>query len=260
MTSESFFARDGDRFIPNPVSRGPWDETSLHGRVVIGLLGREIERRHGDPLFMPARLTVDMYRLPDLSPAEVVTRVVRDGRRIKVIDAEYLCGGTSMARATCQLLRRTSNPEGKVWSPPPWDAPAPNDLEPPSDPRSALGGMWEIRPVSGAMGSLGQRRVWMREVRPLIDEEPWTPFARVAVGCDFASPFANAGEGGLAYINSDVTLYLHRLPITDWVGYEVVNHRATEGVAIGECLVHDEVGPIGTASVAALAQARAMMA
>ncbi len=258
MTNEPFFRLDGDLFVPNPVSRGPWNAGSLHGRVVIGLLGREIERRHGDPDYMPARLTVDMYRLPDLSPVEVVTRVVRDGKRIKVIDAEFVSAGTSMARATCQLLRRTANPEGNIWSPPPWDAPAPADVAPLADGRRILGGMWAIRPISGAMGSLGPRRLWMSEVRELIDGEPWTPFARVAVGCDFASPFANAGDRGLTYINSDVTLYLHRLPVSEWVGYEVVNHGATDGVAIGECFVHDERGPIGSASVTALAQARGL--
>ncbi len=254
MTNEPFFSRDGDRFIPNPVSHGPWDPTSLHGRVVVGLLGREIERRHGDPAFMPARLTVDMYRLPDLSPAEVVTRVVREGRRIKVIDAEFISGGKPMARATCQLLRRTQNPDGQVWSPPTWDAPLPADIPAPEDPHGSLGGMWTVRQISGAMGTLGTRRLWMSEVRELIGGEPWTPFARVAVGCDFVSPFANAGDKGLAYINSDVTLYLHRLPVTEWVGYEVVNHGATDGVAIGECFLHDECGPIGSATVAALAQ------
>ena len=254
MTKEPFFARDGERFVPGPVSSGPWDPKSLHGRVVVGLLGREIERRHGDPEFMPARLTVDMYRLPDLSPVEVVTRVVRDGKRIKVIDAEFISAGVPVARATCQLLRRTQNPEDRIWSPPPWDAPSPADIAAPDDPRRSLGGMWEIRPISGAMGTLGKRQLWMAEVRELIGGEPWTPFARVAVGCDFASPFANAGDQGLAYINSDVTLYLHRTPVTKWVGYEVVNHGATDGVAIGECFLHDERGPIGSATVTALAQ------
>jgi hypothetical protein len=259
MSSEPFFTRDGDRFVPTPISRGPWDQTSLHGRVVIGLLGREIERRHGDPEFMPARLTVDMYRLPDLSPVEVVTRVVREGRRIRVIDAEFISAGKSMARATCQLLRRTHNPDGNIWSRPAWGAPLPADIPPPDDSRGSLGGMWTIRPISGAMGTLGSRRLWMSEVRDLVEGDPLTPFARVAVGCDFASPFANAGDKGLAYINSDVTLYLHRLPATPWVGYEVVNHAATDGVAIGECYLHDELGPIGSATVTALAQSRGMV-
>ncbi|MFI4974095.1 MAG: acyl-CoA thioesterase domain-containing protein [Caulobacterales bacterium] len=258
MSQEPFFTRDGDRFVPTPVSRGPWDPKSLHGRVVVGLLGREIERRLGDPEFMPARLTVDMYRLPDLSPVEVAIRVVRDGGRIKVIDAEFFSAGTSMARATCQLLRRTENPPGNVWSPPNWEAPKPADIPQPDGRRGGMGDMWATRPIRGDFGGTGKRQVWISEVRELIGGEPLTPFSRVALAADYASPFANAGDKGLGWINSDVTLYLHRLPATEWVGFEVVNHHATAGVAIGECFLYDEEGPIGSSTVAALAQRRSM--
>jgi Thioesterase-like superfamily len=82
---------------------------------------------------------------------------------------------------------------------------------------------------------------------------------RVAVAADFASPFANAGDHGLGYINSDVTLYLHRLPEQQWIGFEVVNHHATDGVAIGECFLYDQQGPIGTSTVAALAQRKPIL-
>ncbi len=257
MSEEPFFIREGERLRPMPISRGPWSETSLHGRVVIGLLAREIERAYGGEDFMPARLTVDMYRLPDLSPVEVTTRAVRDGKRIKVIDAEFFSDGVSMARATCQLLRRTQNPAGNVWSPPSWGAPGPDDV-PAIGGEGSLGGMWAVRPITGAFGSLGLRRLWMSEVRELIGGEPLTPFSRVALAADFASPFANAGDAGLAWINSDVTVYLHREPVTKWIGFEVVNHHATDGVAVGECWLHDEAGPIGTATVAALAQSRGL--
>ena len=258
MTNEPFYTRDGARFQPTPSSRGPWDPKSLHGRVIAGLLGYEIERSLNDAAFMPARLTVDMYRLPDLSPVEVTTRVVRDGGRLKVIDAEFFSAGTSMARATCQLLRRTENPDGNVWSPPNWDAPPPASIPDPEDRRGGMGGMWATKPISGAFGGTGKREVWMSEVRELIDGVPLTPFTRVALAADFASPFANAGDKGLGYINSDLTLYLHRLPATEWVGFEVVNHNATDGVAIGECFLYDEQGPIGSSTVCALAQRRSM--
>jgi len=259
MSNEPFFTRDGGHFVPTPASRGPWDPKSLHGRVVVGLLGREIERQVTDPDFIPARLTVDMYRLPDLSPVEVKTHIVRDGGRIKVIDAEFFSAGTSMARATCQLLRRTQNPEGDIWSPPNWDAPKPADIPEPEDRRGGMGGMWTTRPIAGGFGQAGARReMWMSEVRELIGGEPLTPFSRVALAADFASPFANSGGKGLGYINSDVTLYLHRLPLTEWIGFQVVNHQATAGVAIGECWLYDEQGPIGSSSVTALAQKRSM--
>jgi hypothetical protein len=228
----------------------------LHGRVIIGLLARVIEQRHGGDDFVPARLTVDMFRLPGFAPIEVKTRLVRNGMRIRVIEAEFFSGGVSMARASCQLLRKTQNPEGRVWTPPNWDVPAPSEV--PTDPRLGMNGKWTIRPITGAMGTVGPRRLWMSEVRDLVEGTPLTPFVRVALAADFASPFANAGERGLGYINSDVTLYLHRLPATPWIGFDVVNHHATDGIAIGECCLYDERGPIGTSTVAALAQRKPM--
>jgi hypothetical protein len=101
----------------------------MHGRVVVGLLAHVIEERHGSDEFVPARLTVDMFRLPNiLTPVEVTARPVRDGKRIKVVEAEFFSGGTSMARASCQLLRRTENAPGNVWSPSNWDAPLPDTI------------------------------------------------------------------------------------------------------------------------------------
>ncbi|MCC7266966.1 MAG: thioesterase family protein [Caulobacteraceae bacterium] len=256
MQNEPFFTRDGAIYQPTPASRGPWDPKSLHGRVIIGLLGHVLEREHGDPDFIPARLTVDMYRLPDHSPVEVKTNVVRAGGRIKVIDAEFVSGGVSAGRATCQFLRRTENAPGNVWSPPDWDAPAPDAVAPPSDGRAGMGGMWEARPIKGGFGHFGQKQTWMREVREIVGGEALTPFTRIAVASDFTSPFAHAGTEGLGYINSDVTLYLHRLPAGEWVGFESVDHHADAGVAVGGCRLYDEQGSIGAAYCAALAQRR----
>ena len=135
---------------------------------------------------------------------------------------------------------------------------APADIPVPTDPRLGMNGKWTTRPITGAMGTIGPRRLWLSEVRDLVEGVPLTPFVRVAVAADFASPFANAGDQGLGYINSDVTLYLHRLPEKEWIGFEVVNHHATEGVAIGECFLYDQKGPIGTSTVAALAQRKRM--
>src|SRR5450432_1506970 len=122
MTNQPFFTHDRvhDAYLPTDATRGPWDPKSLHGRVIIGLLAFAIEQRHGAEGFVPARLTVDMFRLPSLAPIEVTSRVIRDGLRIKVVEAEFFSGGVSMARASCQLLRKTESPEGEVWSPPNW--------------------------------------------------------------------------------------------------------------------------------------------
>jgi hypothetical protein len=260
MTNQPFFTHDrvNDAYIPTPASNGPWDPKSLHGRVVVGLIAFVIEQRHGADDFVPARLTVDMFRLPGFAPIEIKSRIIRDGLRIRVVEAEFFSGGVSMARGSCQLLRKTENPQGLVWTTPNLDVPAPAEIPAPTDPRLGMNGKWTTRPIVGAMGTVGPRRLWMSEVRDLVEGAPLTPFVRVAVAADFASPFANAGDHGLGYINSDVTLYLHRLPVTPWIGFEVVNHQAANGVAIGECYLYDEQGPIGTSTVAALAQRKPM--
>lgn len=254
MQHEPFFTFDGQNYQATQASRGPWDPKSLHGAIIVALLAYEIEKQYMTDDYLPARLTVDMYRLPDFSPIQVKTHLVRDGYRIKVVDAEFFSNDVSMARATCQLLRKTENSPIKVWSPPDWTVPLPDEISVAADKHQLNAGPRRHRPITGSMGSHGQKQLWLSELRNLVDDTPLTPWLQVAVLADFANPFANSGEGGLGYINSDVTLYLHRLPVGEWLGMEVVNHQATDGVAIAECYLYDLQGSIGSSSVTGLAQ------
>src|SRR5258708_9959422 len=140
--------------MPDTVGSGAWDRKGVRGSVIIGVLAFVIEQRHGADDFVPARLTVDMFRLPDLSPIEVKTKLIRDGLRIKVVEADFFSRGVAMARASCQLLRKTQNPPGRIWSPPNWGVPAPADLAVPEDPRLGLYRKWTTRPSRGGMSTL----------------------------------------------------------------------------------------------------------
>lgn len=258
--AEPFFHREGESYAPTRIANGFWGpKDNLHARVMIGLFAHVIQQQHGEPDLQPARLMVDLYRLPDLAPVTVSTRVVRQGGRIKVVEAELFSGDVSSARASCQLLRRTQQPQAPVWSRPAWVVPPPEQVPPPDKPFTEK---WEMRPilppgfVAEHLRAPGPRRTWLREVRPLIAGEAYTPFSRIATGIDFTSPTSNASETGLDFINSDVTLYLHRLPVGEWIGYEVTNHQSAEGVAIGQCALYDIDGPVGFSSCAALAQRR----
>ena len=210
--------------------------------------------------FVPARLTVDMFRLPKLAPIEIRTRVVREGLRIKVVEAEFVSGGVAMARASCQFLRKTENPPGKVWEPPNWDVPRPSEIPVPTDPRLGMNGKWITRPIVGAMGTVGPRRLWMSEARDLVEGTPLTPFVRVAVGARFRQPVRQCRRSGARLHQQRRHALSPPLAGHEWVGFEVVNHHATDGIAIGECWLYDEMGAIGTSTVAALAQRKPMAA
>lgn len=257
MANEPFFQHEGDgRYRPNDICRGPWDPNSLHGRVVAGLLAHEIEQRHRDPAFQPARLTVDLYRMPPFAAAEVATRIERDGNRIRAVDATFSSEGVAIARASCVLLRRAENPEGTVWSPPNWKVPHPDEIAPPAQEWGPRGPMWDTRVIDHGFGSTEQKHAWLRENRPLADDLEMTPFVRAAFAADFTNPFANSGNAGLKFVNADITLYLHRLPRGEWLGFQVVEHHATDGVALGECALYDLEGPIGRSIVCGLANRR----
>lgn len=261
MNPEEAFSRsEGDgRYTLNPIARGPWDAESLHARVLAGLLSHELELLWTAGGFHCARLTIDLYRLPSLAPAKITSRAIRDGNRIRVIELEYLSGGVSCARANAVLLKRTVNPPGERWSPPDWQVPAPDSLpvggfgeDAPENWRP----MWETRHITGWPAEIGQQRAWLRETRLLVEGVALTPFVRAASAADWTNPFANWGSEGLQFINADITLYLHRYPAGEWIGFEVTSHHSADGIAIGDCTMHDVDGPIGHSLVCAVSNSR----
>jgi hypothetical protein len=260
MAAEAFCRPDGDgRYTFSPIARGPWDSNSLHARVLAGLFGHELETGWSGGGFHCARLTIDLYRLPTLAPATVASKAIRDGNRIRVVELDYTSEGVSFAHGTAVLLKQTDNPSGRRWSPPAWDAPLPEQLPPP-DPRaeSAPGWqpMWETRRVTGWPTKVEQQRAWLRELRPLVEGVELTPFVRAASAADWTNPFANWSDEGLAFINADITLYLHRYPVGEWIGFEVTSHHSADGIAVGDCTMYDVGGAIGHSLVCAVANQR----
>ena len=259
LQEEPFFIGADGGYLPQACARGPWDPKSLHGRVIVGLLSHALEQAYGGSEFVPARLTVDMYRLPRIDPIEVKTHLLREGGRIRVAEAEFISAGVSMARASCQFLRVTEAPAGTVWGPPNWEAPSPDEIDPPALPDNPIARVWAMRPIIGAFGQPATvRRTWVKDLRDVVQGFPITPFERAAVASDFASPLAHSGSEGLGYINSDVTLYLHRAPVGEWIGFEKGDHQSARGVAVGECRLYDVKGPIGLVACAALSQRQAL--
>ena len=62
--------------------------------------------------------------------------------------------------------------------------------------------------------------------------------------------------GGAPYINADFTLYLHRVPIGEWLCLAVSGRTSADGIATGEAQLYDRQGPVGCCLAASLAQDR----
>lgn len=249
------FSRQGDVYIPGESTRGPWGEDELGGGLVTGLLAHEVES-HVDGTLHPARLTLDMYRPVPRGPLRMTSRVVRDGRRIRVVDVSLAHDDREVSRASALLIRRTEEPPGEVARPPSntVEGPAgiPTDRWPGRAPGEGSIENRSLRPTGGAEPAAR----WTRLRAPVVDGVPLTPLVRAATAAEAASPVSNRSPVGLYFKNADTTLYMHRLPVGEWICLEVVARESAEGVAVGECALHDERGVFGRSLVACVATAR----
>jgi hypothetical protein len=82
------------------------------------LLGRTVEQQVDDAELQPARLTVDLLRPVALKPLQVHSSVVREGRRLRLVDAVMTQNDTLVARASALFLRRGEHAADTVWTSP----------------------------------------------------------------------------------------------------------------------------------------------
>lgn len=205
MSTRTFFVPEGDAFAPTDWARGPWGRT-ISGNYVGGLLGHVIERDAGDPELQPARLTVDLFRPAALADSvRVETAVVREGRRLKLVDATMTQAGTVVARANALFLRPGEQPAGQRWSTavtmPPVPA-APDPL-----PEDIVTLIWTYgkngdTPSLGldAWAHDGPKYIWTRDVAAMVEGVALTPFTRAAMAGDMASSLTHFGADGLPFI------------------------------------------------------------
>jgi hypothetical protein len=221
----------------------------LHGRLLAGLAARAVEQSTDDGAQRLTRLTLDMFRSPPMTPLHIETQVVRDGKRVRVVDVTISTGDVELARARALQLRSGPHPEATPWSAPQWNAPPPDEQP---NPDTADGG-WEIQLLSpGGFWTAERKRLWARDHWQLVAGEEPSPVVRAALAADLPNPLANSGAQGLQFINADLTLFLARPPTSEWLGLEVSDHVGHEGIAIGSCTMYDTMGPIGWSSVCAI--------
>lgn len=254
-----FFITDGKGYLPTRLARGPWGP-SISGNYVGGMLGRAVEQEVDDADLQPARLTVDLLRPVALQPLQMHASVVREGRRLRLVDAVMTQDDVVVARASALFLRRSEHAADTVWTSP-VSMPAV-----PAEPAMLAGDVPMVfhsfgrDPVAGSPGvgvkewrHHGQKFAWMRETKFLVDDEPLSPFTRAVMAGDVTSSLTHWGTEGLQFINADYTVTLSRLPAGVYIGLASLTHYSHAGVATGVATLFDETGPIGSGMATALA-------
>jgi Thioesterase-like superfamily len=240
-----------DRFAPTELARGPWDPDAQHGGAPAALIARALERVESAVPMEVVRLTYELLRPVPLTPLELRTRVLRDGRRVQLVEASLHADELEVVRATALRIRRDAVPAPAADSEPPGhgEPAAGTLLEPPGDraPSFAWHAM-EIRFVAGSFWEVGPAFAWFRLRVPLVAGEEPSPLQRLAAAGDFGNGIATAVSWAThVFINPDLTLYVERLPEGEWVGLDAVTRVGGAGTGVSDSTLYDEQGRVGRA-------------
>jgi hypothetical protein len=256
----SFFRADGDVFEPTELTRGPWDPDAQHAGPPAALLGRAIERCGDGEGKHVGRVTFEVLRPVPMTTLTVSAEVVRPGRSVELVEASLADRDGEVMRARAWRL---------VTQPVELD-PAPPDESPAHGPADGTQRDFfptgvdvgyhtamEYRFVTGAFLELGPAVVWMRMRHPLVEAEKPTPLQRVLVAADSGNGVSAALDyHRFLFINTDLTVDLHRGPETEWVCLDAVTRLDAAGVGMSDTLLWDERGRIGRAAQTLLVASR----
>jgi acyl-coenzyme A thioesterase PaaI-like protein len=247
-----------DVLHPGPRACSHWGSGDrLRGMAVSAILARAAERAVDHPggtgALQPVRWTLDLLRPASAAPCAVTANVVRQGRRLCLVDAFLHQQDVFVARGSALFLAAGGPSRGKVWSPDTkLSTPPPELRSSTTEPRLyySEGIGWTGSPAPHQNSA---RKMTWHFPDVIVPGEQSTPFQQVAMVADIVNIVSNWGDSGLEFINADLTLALARLPGDDGeIGLAAEQRIEDDGVAVGSATVFDRRGVLGTVTATAL--------
>lgn len=246
----AFFESLGDGVYRSTASTvGPWDPGLQHGSPTSALLTRELQavaRRDDTRL---ARVTVEILGPVPVADLTVTSRVTRPGRRVELVEASASAGGREVVRASGWRIavspdQAVALPE--VETPPPLPEHETAFVFDQAGTPFGYSSAGEWRFARGAPGLLGPGAAWHRLRGSVVDDEEPSGWERVM-------SVADSGNGVSAvlplpdwyFINPDLTVYLRREPVGEWVCLDAETYVEADGIGLATSLLWDQTGRIG---------------
>jgi hypothetical protein len=259
MSEAAVFEERNGRFVATELARGPWDAGAQHGGAPAALLMRAIERLPAAEGLTVARVTYEFLRPVPIGALTVLAEAVRPGRRVQLSEASMLApDGTEVVRARALQVALADGVPLRtplVPAPPGPEGGRENDFDPPHRPMFAPDAL-EIRFVAGSFGG-GPSTAWFRLRAPIVAGEEPSPLQRLAAAGDFGNGISTILPWTeYMFINPDLTLYIERPPLGEWIALESETTIAPDGIGAAESVLYDARGRVGHATQALLVAPR----
>ena len=246
-----FHLRDDGVFIGNDPVRGPWSADHCHAGPVSGLIVRAAETEIG-PDKMLTRLTVDLLRPLPLSGLRVAAETTRHTKtlattRVTVHDLDDTLCATA---TTMHLVRRDLGAVSNTSLQSPNLSTSVEGPFPLSDLRHDLPAFPHfidiLYPKDSNTGP-GSKTIWMRTPQ-LLQGETQSPIQSLCALADCGNGISwNAPPTEMGFMNTDLTVNIHREPVSNWLASQSVSHWQSSGIGMSQAVLYDTQGPIGTA-------------
>ncbi|MGB3304470.1 acyl-CoA thioesterase domain-containing protein [Gordonia sp. (in: high G+C Gram-positive bacteria)] len=268
MSDKSFFTvGDDGRYDPTPYALGLWGPDTLNGPAICAIAAYAAENFGSREGFAPARFTIELFKSAHRLPTATTTTMLRDGNRIRVVQVSVLQYDVDdneilVAQGNVVFLKQGTNPPGGRWvRPEGTDVFTPPDED--EDDRESYRAWFQSgdREWSRSMSdsqNTDRLRIFNRPFNPVEDVAP-TPFQRAVILAESTSLVTNSGDGGIGFINCDLTVAIARLPEGLRLGLEADSHIEDSGLSVGTANLYDEHGKFGIGLVTAIDNTAAMI-
>ena len=254
--AEAVFVQDGDVYLPTENAGGPWDPNALHGGAPAALMARALEAADPGIDMFVSRLTVEFMRPVPMAPLRLRTALIRPGRRVQLLQTSLEDGEQEVARATALRIRQLEvdlpAPAAGFVPPPPESGAALSEV-----PWRGFGKAMEPRLVSGSVLDPGPATVWFHLRLPIVAGEEPSPLMRAVAAADFGNGISSEVDWSThIFINPDLTVYLHRSPVGEWIALESTTTLQRNGVGLAQSRLYDRHGNVGTSLQGVLLERR----
>jgi acyl-CoA thioesterase len=256
----AIFIPEGAAYRATPYAAGPWHPGLQHGGAPSALAVHAAEQV---PTLAPmriARVTVELLRPVPVDLIHVETQVLREGRKIQLVEVRLLHDGTEVTRATVLRVRTLDQPlPGGPAMPPvggaPDDLPTTNDFGRAGTVNFAAN--FDMRRLRGGFGSPGPGQSWFRQHHALVEGQELSPAMRAMAVADFSNGLAPPLPfDQWTFLNADLTVSFARAPEGEWIFSDAETWAGEDGQGLAMTRLADRKGYFGRAVQSLLLERR----
>ncbi|WP_149359707.1 thioesterase family protein [Lolliginicoccus suaedae] len=247
---------------PTSSTVSVWSSSMQHGSPPAALLVRALEQCEPRDDARLSRVSVEILGPIPLTECRVRAYVTRPGTKVELLRAELeaqLDDGTFRPVATAQAWRLATadTSDSTIVHD---ESMRHRDTGRDADPAKFFPPGY-VHMVEWVLlnkpGGTGPGQFWGRPLVPLVGTEPITPLQRLFAVVDSANGLgAKLDIRKWTYLNTDLTVHLHRQPTGDWVGVSAESSVGPEGIGMCAATLHDEHGALGRSAQTLLVRRR----